>query len=94
MRGGEAFVKPGESPDFVSEFSLSLTSYKITPQRLPPDWNSEAPLDGLDGDIILGEKEYFILCDNRTGGLDSRLWGPVREDAILTRVLFRYWPWK
>jgi signal peptidase I len=92
IRGGEAFVKPGESPDFVSEFSLSLTPYKITPRSLPPEWNSGAPLRGLSEQIVLGENEYFILCDNRGGGLDSRLWGPIHEDRIITKVLFRYWP--
>jgi signal peptidase I len=92
IRGGEAFVKPGGSPDFVSEFSLSLTSYKTTRQNLPGGWNSGAPLDGLDEEIFLGGNEYFILCDNRTGGLDSRLWGPVNENRIISKVLFRYWP--
>jgi signal peptidase I len=92
IRGGEAFVKAGKSPDFVSEFSLSLTPYRITPLSLPPDWESQAPLGGLGGEMLLGEKEYFILCDNRTGGLDSRLWGPVHADRIVAKVLLRYWP--
>jgi signal peptidase I len=92
IRGGEAFVKAGTSPDFVSEFSLSLIPYKTTPQSLPPDWDPTAPLGGPVEETVLGETEYFVLCDNRGGGLDSRLWGPVQAERVVTKVLLRYWP--
>ncbi|MDR3200878.1 MAG: signal peptidase I [Spirochaetales bacterium] len=92
VRSGEAYVRSHGTPDFVSEFSLSLSAYEILPETLPEGWISNAPLGGQTGDIFLGEEEYFVLADNRAGTLDSRLWGPVHEDRIVTKVLFRYWP--
>lgn len=92
IQGQEAFVKPSGTPDFVSEFSLSLSGYEIIQEELPPDWQKGAPLAEWGEDVVLGAEEYFVLSDARNGSLDSRLWGPVHEEQIVTRVLFRYWP--
>ena len=49
--------------------------------------------DTSDMDAVeLGEKEYFVLCDNRRGSNDSRSWGPVPEENILGKVWIIYWP--
>ena len=41
----------------------------------------------------LGEKEYYVIGDNRLNSNDSRAWGPVPEDNIVGRVWLVYWPW-
>ena len=92
IRGGEAYVRPQGTPDFVSEFSLSLSTYEITRETLPAGWTEDSPLGGFDSEVLLSAGEYFVLADNRGGSLDSRLWGPVGEDKILTKALLRYWP--
>lgn len=42
--------------------------------------------------VILGKNEYFVLGDNRNQSKDSRTFGPVNENYITGKVLFRGWP--
>ena len=37
--------------------------------------------------VTLGEGEWFVLCDFRNGGADSRFFGVVREEEILGTVI-------
>ena len=43
-------------------------------------------------EITLDYDEYFILGDNRPISKDSRYFGPVKEDEIIGKVIFRLWP--
>ncbi|MBU4204881.1 signal peptidase I [Patescibacteria group bacterium] len=42
--------------------------------------------------IILGEKEYFVLGDNRAYSSDSRNWGPLPAENIIGKVFVRVFP--
>ena len=47
---------------------------------------------GLETHAVLNPNEYFLLGDNRSASLDSRNFGPVKEEFLIGRVWVRGWP--
>jgi len=45
-----------------------------------------------DKKFNIGGNEYFVLGDNRTSSMDSRIFGPIEEKLIIGRVWLRGWP--
>jgi signal peptidase I len=58
---------------------------------LDPAWGSECkPCEA--GVWLLGPHEYFFLGDHREVSRDSRAFGPVSQEALVGKVIWRYWP--
>lgn len=92
MEGGMVFLKPMGNEDFLREDELSGKEYEPGYTQEIPDWDSRYPGPAVFSLTVLGQNEYFLLCDNRSIMDDSRLWGSVPSDAILGRVVVTYWP--
>ena len=46
------------------------------------------------GPILIPEKSYFMMGDNRDNSEDSRFWGFVPESHIIGRPLFVFWSYE
>lgn len=52
------------------------------------DYN-ETVTKTLSGKIVLASDEYFLVGDNRTNSIDSRIYGPVKRENIHGKVIAR-----
>lgn len=57
-----------------------------------PYINSEEKVVYKNQTIQLRDGQYFLLGDNRTNSLDSRVWGALTKDGIIGRVILRLYP--
>lgn len=51
------------------------------------DMRGEPPVN-----VDVGNAEFFVMGDHRNVSRDSRTFGPIDEDAIIGRAVFRIWP--
>ncbi|MDR2898236.1 MAG: signal peptidase I [Spirochaetaceae bacterium] len=86
------YIKPSGSSYFLTEFEVTENTYDVHITGLPENWSGNSAFSGTIGEMVLGEDEYFLLADNRTGSMDSRLWGSVPASRITGKVFLRYWP--
>lgn len=42
--------------------------------------------------LTLGDKQYFVMGDNRDSSYDSRRFGPIDKEDIVGRTFLRGWP--
>ena len=72
---------------------VEITDGQVYIDGVPLD---EPYLPGPDRTVLqrreMGEKEYFVLGDNRRSSNDSRSWGPVPEENVRGKVWVVYWP--
>jgi len=50
------------------------------------------PLRNETDEVVLSDRQYYVLGDNRPVSLDSERFGPVDQDQLVGRVVFRGLP--
>lgn len=65
----------------------------INGEKLEENYIKEKPLYILEP-VQIPSDSYFLLGDNRNKSEDSSVWGPVKKDKIIGKVICRYYPFK
>lgn len=93
MKDYIVMIKPEGENRFQHEFRLSESEYRLKFLDRPDGWSDSLPFSGtMDGELTLGEKEYFLLGDYRGNANDSSVFGPVSRSQIVGKILLQYWP--
>lgn len=75
----------------ISEGYFYINGKKLEEDYLADDVKTYAAFD-MDESWRLEEDEYFAVGDNRSNSTDSRIFGPIDEDSIEGKAVFRLWP--
>ena len=90
-RHGEFFLKraigmPGEHV-VIKDGEVHINGTKLQEDYLPSREFTPGEVD-----VQLGPEDYYVMGDNRDASYDSRMFGAVKEDGIVGKVLLRGWP--
>jgi len=83
---------PGETVDVKSAENIVTITNKEYPNGFNLDQSFIQNIGGIDGHIVLGDNEYYVMGDNRSGSSDSRYWGPVNKNLLVGKAFLRLLP--
>lgn len=78
-------ARGGDTVEITEEATLKINGSIVIESNIyytTPQYES-----GVTYPLELENDEYFVLCDYREGGKDSRYFGPVRKDEIKGKVI-------
>lgn len=83
---------PGETID-IKNNTITLTGGSVSGEIiLHEPYLSDEVMTSGSHHVTLGLDEYFLLGDNRSASLDSRVFGVIEEGDIIGRTWVRVWP--
>lgn len=80
---------PGDVID-INEDGVYRNSIKLNETYLTALKTSER--EPSFSHVTLGENQFYVMGDNRSVSLDSRMFGPVDKSRIIGEVLVRFYP--
>lgn len=82
---GRIVAREGDSVEITEHAELMINGSVIVEQEIyysTPRYESEVTYP-----VVLGDEEYFVLCDYREGARDSRYFGAVGQEEIKGKVI-------
>ena len=77
---GRVIATCGDKVEITEDSVLMVNDNMVVESNI---FYKTPPYEGfIDYPVTLGPDEYFVLCDKREGGEDSRYYGPVKRDEI------------
>lgn len=83
---------PGETVAITSGSVVIRSAEDPNGTALSENYLPEMVVTTPDTVMELGDKEYFVMGDNRSASSDSRRWGALEERFLIGRALVRLWP--
>ena len=83
---------PGETIEVKDNTVTIFNRQQPNGFRLAESYLSDGQITFGNLHIVLSDKEYFVMGDNRLHSSDSRSWGTLPRPLITGRVFFRAWP--
>jgi len=83
---------PGETVDVKSDKNEVTITNKEHPNGFKLNQSFIVNTGGIDGHMVLGNNEYYVMGDNRPASSDSRYWGVVPKDLMIGRAFLRLLP--
>lgn len=83
---------PGETIEVRDDMVL-VNGEVLEETYLPAGFVTRPGRFTAQGPVSVPQNNYFLMGDNRGHSSDSRAWGFIREDAIVGKAFFRYWPY-
>jgi len=71
----------------AAEYVENLGGVEHTIHRAQPE------NDNNYGPVTVPPDQYFMMGDNRDRSMDSRVWGFVKRDALIGRMVYVYFSW-
>lgn len=83
---------PGETVS-INEWRVYIDGVPLEEDYMQSAFTDRSP-HRIFAEVTVPDEHFFVLGDNRDWSQDSRVWSEpfVRDDAILGRALFLYWP--
>lgn len=82
---GRIVAKGGETVEVTEDAYLKINNSTVVETNIY--YSTPKYGDEVSYPLVLGDDEYFILCDYREGAKDSRYFGPVSQAEIKGKVL-------